>query len=325
MTILTHLLLFLLSAAIIWFFAGLLIDSVSRVAKRFHQSGFTVAFFVLGILTSISEISVMLNSTINKAPQVSAGNLSGASFVILLFLVPFLAIGGNGVQLRNTLTKQHLILALFVILLPTLLLLDGGVLISEGILCLLAYGTLLYFIRKQNPKSVPEIVEEVEEELVKKQRTTRSDFLKILGGAVFIFVAGNLLVNEAMYFSKILSVPASIIGLLFLSIGTNVPELVIAFRSILKKHKDIAFGDYLGSTLANTATFGVLAIFNRGFAVEASEFVFTAILMIIGFIAFYSFAVSKNKISRKEGWLLISVYVLFVMVQFVNLVRFATD
>lgn len=325
MTILTHLLLFLLSAAIIWYFAGMLIDAIERVAKRFHQNSFTVAFFVLGFLTSISEISVMVNSTINKVPQISAGNLAGASFVILIFVVPFLAIAGNGITLKNTLTRKHLALALFIVALPTLFLLDGRASWSEGLICLLAYGSLLYVVRQHNSQSIPQIIEEVEEELVNKRHTTITDSLKILGGAVFIFLAGHLLVQEAVFFSEVLNVPSSIIGLLLLSIGTNVPELVIAFRSVLKKRPNIAFGDYLGSTLANTATFGVLAMLNRGFSIEASEFFITAILVVIGFILFYKFATSKNKISRKEGCYLLSIYIIFVTLQFITLIRFATN
>jgi cation:H+ antiporter len=325
MSTFTHILLFLLSAGVIWFFAGMLVDAIDRVAKRFNQSGFTVAFFVLGFLTSISEISVMVNSTIDKVPQISAGNLSGASFVILMLVVPFLAISGNGVLLRNTLTRKHLAIALFVISLPTLFLLDGRASWSEGLICLLVYGSLLYFIRQHNTHSIPQIIEEVEEELVDKDQTIFIDSLKILGGALFIFLAGHLLVQEAVYFSEIMSVPSSIIGLLLLSIGTNVPELVIAFRSILKGRKDIAFGDYLGSTLANTATFGVLAISNSSFNVEENEFLFTAILMIIGFTMFYIFATSKNKITRKEGFYLAGIYAIFVLVQFATLIKFATD
>ena len=47
MTVLIHLLLFLLSAASIWFLTGHLIESVDRVARRLRKSEFTVALFVL--------------------------------------------------------------------------------------------------------------------------------------------------------------------------------------------------------------------------------------------------------------------------------------
>jgi cation:H+ antiporter len=318
MDIVVHIFLFLLSAAVIWFFAGLLIESVNRVAIRFNQSGFTTAFFVLGFLTSISEISVMVNSSINKTPQISAGNLIGASFVILLFLVPLMAVVGNGIALKHTLHHKNLGLALFVAALPVFLVLDGNITLNEGVLCLLAYAILIYSINKQHNESLPKVVKAVEHDLIKDKHTTTWDVIKIIAGAAFIFIAGHLLVEEALYFSLLFNAPASLIGLVVLSIGTNIPELVIAVRSIVKNHKEIAFGDYVGSAVTNTLVFAFLPWFNKGFVVESSEFIYTAVLTVIGFAGFFIAAKTKNNISRKEGWWLLGVYFIFILVQIIN-------
>lgn len=319
-----HFLSLIFSAAIIWFFAGILVESAGNVARRFHQSGFTVAFFLLGFLTSISEFSVMVNASLEGNPQVSAGNLIGASFVLILCVVPVLAIVGNGVTIRNTLSTQNLALALVVVALPALLVLDGDLNRQEGLLCLLLYVTLLYQIRKQVSGKAPQLVKAVETELIEKKHAGWWDLAKIIVGAGAIFGAGHLLVQEAVFFSGALGVPSSIIGLLLLSIGTNVPELVIAIRSILKKRKDIAFGDYLGSTVANTVLFSFLPLVNGRFTLEAKEFQATALLTIAGFIGFFLAAKSKSNISRHEGYVLVSVYALFVLVQGVYFIYFAT-
>lgn len=328
MIIFGHALLFLVSAAIIWFFGGLLIDSIDRVAKRFHQSGFTVAFFVLGFLTSISEISVMVNSTINHAPQISAGNLSGASLVILLGIIPLLAIVGKGIELKQTIHRSHMAFALVAIAIPTLFLLDGSVGINEGIISILAYGTMLYLIKNGNHHGVGDVLGEVREELVDPEhdraRTTLKDIGKILLGAVFIFVAGHFLVEEAVFFSNFLHVPASLIGLLVLSIGTNVPEIVIAVRSILRHRSDIAFGDYLGSALTNTLIFGLLPLLNGRFTIaQPGEFMLTAVLMVIGFTALYNLAVSGRRLTRDEGKTLLFLYGIFFAAQAVSFIRLA--
>jgi cation:H+ antiporter len=325
MIIAVHLLLFILSAAILWFFAGLVVEATASVAKQFNRNGFTVSFFVLGLLTSIGEISVMINSTLDGVPQVSVGNLVGASFVILLLIVPILAAVGNGVRLSHTLEREQLLVALLVVLLPTLFVLDGSVSISEGVLCLLGYGTLFYFIEgrkwhwQKDANSVPTIVEEVGEELVDARHTTFGDAIKIIIGAIFIFLAGNLLVGEVEFFSSFFHVPGSALALLVLSIGTNVPELAIAVRSISEHHVDIAFGNYLGSAVANTLVFGILVLFNGRFTIEAHSFMFTAFLMLIGLVAFYIFSNSKQTISRAEGVALVSIYGIFLLAQFASL------
>jgi cation:H+ antiporter len=319
MTVLAHLLRFLLSGAGIWVLTGRLVESVDRVARRLRRSGFTTAVFVLGFVTSISELSVMINATVRGAPQVSAGNLVGASIVVLLGLIPFLAILGNGVRLNNALTGSQLALALSVVALPALCLADGVATRTEGLLCLLVHGTLFYRLCRSDASSVPEVVEDVTEELVDKRPVAASDSVVIVGGAILIFVAGNVLVEETVYFSVVLSVPSSIIGLLVLSIGTNTPELVMAVRSVQKGRKDIAFGNYMGSALTNTLLFGFLALRNGPFAVEKREFVIAGLVMAVGFAAFYVLALSGNRISRREGMMLALVYGAFALIQIRNL------
>lgn len=322
MAIIVHISTFLASAAVIWFFAGLLIGAVDRIAKRFNKSDFTVAFFVLGFLTSISEISVAVNSGLDGVPQVSAGNLIGASFVLLLFIVPILAIVGNGVELRNTLSRRNLLCALGLVLLPALLIVDGDATRREGIIILAAYVTLLYLIRSE--RSPLKEVGEVKDELLDKKKTVW-DAVKIVVGAALIFVSGHFLVQETVFFANLLSVPISLIGLIILSIGTNIPEISIGFRAIFERHKDVALGDYLGSAVTNVPIFGILAVTNGPFNVEPSEFMVTILLMVGGLAAFYIFAGSKKRISRKEGFALFAFYGVFLALQFMNLARFATD
>lgn len=316
---LLHLIYFLLSATVIWFFSGLLVDSVDRVAKRFHKNGFTVAFFVLGLMTSISEISVMVNSSLNRTPQVSAGNLSGASMVILFLIVPLLAIMNKGIGLSGSMRRPTLALSLLAIFLPALCMADGRVELFEGVLALGSYLVLLYFVRHV-PPTVSEVTTMVSEELTQHKHATLRDSMIIIAGALAIFLAGHSLVEESVYFAQMFAIPPSIIGLLLLSVGTNVPELVIAVRSIRKQHADIAFGDYMGSAVANTLIFGFLTVLSGPFSVEASEFTLSAGIMLLGLPLLFWFASTGFTLSRKEGSILLTVYVGFVLAQLTNVI-----
>jgi cation:H+ antiporter len=327
MHIFVHLLWLLLSGGLLWFFSGIIIEAVNAVAERFHQSGFTVAFFVRGFITSLEEVAVMTNSLIKGVPEISAGNIVGASFVVLFVIVPVAAIFGKGVELRNVLDKRHLAIALLVTTLPVLFTFDGDVRKSEGLLALLVYLALLYFIQRgkwwnKKQDSVPEIIEEVEEEIIAKKHANRMDLLKVLGGALIIFVASDILVQQSIYFSNLLHIPGSVLGLLLLPIGTNLAGLVIAIQAVKQGRDDIAFGDYLGSAVANTVVFAFLALIGGPFTVSASDFLIPAILMVLGTISFFIFSFTKDIISVKEGIALFLFYVLFVMSQFLALFGF---
>lgn len=317
MQILGHFILAQIAITVIWLSAGMLIRSIREIARIFHKSGFFVSFFVLGFLTSIGEISVAVNSTLEDVPQISAGNLVGASFVLLMFVIPLLAVIGKGIHLKKMLLTRNLAFALAVIVLPSIIVLDGNISWDEGIILLLAYGALLFALLREKPQNH-------EETAVKgKKNALRFDFLKIVIGAAAIFAAGHVLVSESVYFAELLHIPGSLIALFALSIGTNIPELAVGVRAVLEKETDIAFGDYVGSAVVNTAIFGFLALANGGFRIEGGVFIGSAILSVAGFSILYTFARSRQHISSREGWILLSFYAAFLVVQLVNIVIFS--
>lgn len=315
--ILGHVALFVLSMAVIWFFGGRLVDSTDRMAHRLHKSGFRVAFFVLGFITSISELSVMVNATLDGAPEISAGNLAGASIVIFLLIIPFLAIRSHGIRLAHTLTKWQLLVALLAVFLPAALMADGIATPNEGLLCLLMYALLIYVMRQRLHVTIPPLPIAPGEPHGPLDRfiTASRDVIGIIVGGVIIFFASRILIDETQFLSAFLGIPGSFIGLVILSIGTNIPELVIALRAVQKKHTGIALGNYLGSAITNTVLFGLLVLLNGRFLIDAAEFSVTSIVTGVGLIAFYWFARSKNILSRMEGWILAAMYIVFVIFQ----------
>lgn len=314
MHVLVQILIFIAAGTVIWYFSGVLIQAVDKFARRLNKSGFVVGFFILGFLTSIGEISVATNSLIDGVPQVSIGNLVGASFVILLLIMPLLAIMGDGVKLNGALTGRNLFIALLVILLPALLVIDGNVTFVEGVVALLAYVVLLFAIRNQKHVAVDMPALDVS---ISRSAMVFA-LLQMILGTVSIFIAGNILVDQSIYFAGLLGISPSLVGLLLLSIGTNVPEIVIALRAVVQKQQGIAFGGYLGSTATNTVTFALVALLGGPFLLTSTNFFITSILLLIGFILFYLFARSSDSISRKEGFVLLGIYVLFVLVQAVT-------
>jgi len=319
MDTLVHIIILLLSVGIVWFFADVLIDAVGRISRRYCKSGFFTAFFILGFLTSIGEISVAINSNLAGVPGVSAGNLIGASFVVLLLIVPLLALIGKGIRLNEAVSKTTLTVMLVVIALPALVIIDGDVTRTEGLLALLAYGTVAYALyRKHAPISA---CDPIEEDRGGRARGMASDLLRVLISGVAVFAAAHFLVEQAVYFAGALNVPGSLIGLLILSLGTNIPEIVIAIRAILRGRTDIAFGDYLGSAAMNTLVFGGLAITAGSFAVEASQFVMTTVLLVSGLVMLWIFARSRLTISRTEGAVLLLFYIVFFLLQIWNIFR----
>ncbi|PIS15689.1 hypothetical protein COT62_02310 [Candidatus Roizmanbacteria bacterium CG09_land_8_20_14_0_10_41_9] len=304
--------LYLLSFVFIWFGSGLIVSSIDTFARKLRISSFALSFFVLGLFTSIPEISLGINSIVEKEPEILVGDIIGEVIVIYLLLIPTLAIIGNGIKLNRQLNNQNLLLAMLVCLTPAFLISDRILSLSEGLLLILLYGLLFYFIEKNQG-----ILEAVERKFAHPDGREFLYIGKIILGTGIVFLSSRYLVDRTVFFSQILNISPFLISLIALSLGTNLPELSVGIRSLYSGKKDIAFGDYVGSAAANTLILGVLTIFNGSSIVIPNHFFQRFFFMFIGLSLFYFFSRSKNDISRIEGIGLLYIYLLFLLVEIV--------
>ena len=306
-----HLIFYLVAFFILWYCSGIIVNSVGRLAHKLKLSSFAVSFFVLGILTSIPEFSVGINSIINKTPDIFVGNLLGASLVLFILIIPLLAVFGGGVKLIHQLNENNLIFSLLVVAAPVFLIADNILTRTEGVFLILIYIILFYFIEKKD--GLMAVSKGLGNFFPKKHFI--EDSIEIVLASIIIFITSKFIVNETIYFASFFHVSEFIIGLIVLSLGTNLPELSLAIKSIFLGKKEVALGDYLGSAAANTLLFGVFTLLN-GKRVNVSVYSFRILLLtLLGLGVFYLFSRSKNEISKQEGKILLLIYLLFVISQ----------
>ena len=144
--IIFRIILYFASFFVIWYCSGIIIKSVENLAQKFKVSQFAMSFFVLGILTSIPEFSIGINSLINNTPDIFVGNLLGASLIIFIFIIPILAVFGGGVKLVHQLNENNLIFSLLVVAAPVFLIADNVLTRTEGLYLIIIYFILFNFI-----------------------------------------------------------------------------------------------------------------------------------------------------------------------------------
>ena len=311
MPIVFNLLLFVISILGLWYSSEIILKCVGHLSNKLRLSPFIVSFFLLGFLTSLPEMNIGLNSIIHKTPDIFVGNLTGASIVLFLLVIPLLAVFGGSIVLSRQLPQNKLILSILSIITPFLLLLDGSLNYFDSFVSVAAYFLLISSMRHKK-------------HLFKKVVNVKSkavgfspifDLIKIITGSILIYFSSKILVDKTIYFAQLFHVPVLIISFLLLSIGTNLPELVITLKAIINHKKEIAFGSYVGSAVVNTLIFGVLIFINGEFVVTGNGFLINLIIFSFGLFLFYRFSTTKNDISRKEGLALLFLYLLLVSIK----------
>jgi cation:H+ antiporter len=274
------------------------------------MSSFAVSFFVLGILTSVPEFSVGLNSIINKTPDIFVGNLVGASLVLFVFVIPIMAVFGSGVKMIHQLSDNDLIFALLVVAAPIFLIADNVLTRTESVFLILIYIVLFYFIEKK--KGLMQVMKQTN---LFKGKKSIEDGLELLLAIVITFFVSRYIVNTTVSLAEYFKVSSFMISIVFLSLGTNIPEISLAIRSVLMGKKEVALGDYLGSAAANTLFFGIFTFLNGARINISSYSLRTLLITLFGLGVFYLFSQSKKEISKKEGRVLLLIYLLFIISQ----------
>ncbi|MBI4008932.1 hypothetical protein HY357_01750, partial [Candidatus Roizmanbacteria bacterium] len=130
-----------------------------------------------------------------------------------------------------------------------------------------------------------------------------------------VFIASNIIVSETVYFANLLNISVFYISLLVVALGTDLPEISLLIRSLMSGKRELAMGDFFGAAAASTLLFGIFTILSGGEVLVINNFWVTFVFIILAIVLLYVFSRSKNFITRKEGLVMLGVYILFIFVE----------
>ncbi len=309
MDITTHIAILILSGIILTVSASVIVRQATALAHTIGLSTFTVGFLFLGVMTSMPEIFVALQSARDGVPQLSAGNLLGGSILLLSAVMGMTAVFLGKITLDHHLSMREIWAMMGVIAIPALVLWDGSLTRPDGLLLITVYGLHALFLNtaKNNTHQ--------------KKKTHGANPFRIImvlvAGLGGVFIASRLIVTSAGAIMGVFSIAPIVFGLFVLSLGTNLPEIALAIQSIRSRRREIAFGDFLGSSAANTLILGALALFSP-FSVSGNGKLQGALILLFSVTIYFLWAVSSGRtITRKEGIGLLVFYLLFVLYELI--------
>ncbi len=315
--------------------ADLLVSNVKKIADRWKIDIFIMGL-ILGLLTSVPEMILASNAIRQGYGELSLGNLLGG-IIILLGLV----LGVSIIVNRQIRTDGHIwkvLPGMMLFALPLLLGLKGTLNRWDGLVMILAYGVMVAYdywhTRKTSLlklRTLPKLVEatsEEEEDFIgwwrKKQRIWRPlrwlvnpQVWRALFGFILVVVSANLIMILAEKLLVVFNLSEVFLGAVVFAVGTNLPEIVVAFRSFLCKVGELSTSHIMGSAIGNILIIGVLLQFTQFQTGPTLIFGLTglAIALLAGlFLLFYK---TDRRFSRFEGFILLSIYLAYIGAQII--------
>lgn len=312
MPILSQSLILVVSLVVLAKSADLVVKNLVKIANIMRLSTFLVSFVILGAATSTPELFVGINAVAENSPQLSLGNVMGASIVLLSLITGLTALITGKVVVDATFTKRDLFVMNLVILMPIILLYDGALSKLDSAVMFLVYGIYVVRVYRERHKLSHPIVNHNHKSQIAKR------LLMLLVGFLGLAFASNYAVDSAIVLATALKIPILLLGILVFSIGTNFPELIIALTAIRKKQKTIVLGNVMGSATTNTLVLAIVSFLQPFEVLDLSTFIVSVFFLVTTVVSFSFFIKSKNEISRLEGVFLLSIYAFFVITEIIS-------
>ena len=141
----------------------------------------------------------------------------------------------------------------------------------------------------------------------------------LIAGLALLAYSGDKAVEHSAIIALELGIPPLMIGLLLVSLGTDLPEIINSIISSALNHGDINVGDSLGSVLAQMSlVLGLLPFLAGTFKVKRKEIGIIGACEVLALMLAVSIA-EKGNISQINGLFLVASWPIFML-----LIRSAT-
>jgi K+-dependent Na+/Ca+ exchanger-like protein len=186
----------------------------------------------------------------------------------------------------------------------------------QGVILLFcAIGYIVYTIYEEktikNKTIEKEIIEEVE---LKEINSGVIIVIYLILGILGLKFGSNFVVDNSILIAEKFGLSENIIGMTIIAVGTALPEIITGIIAAKRNETDLLLGNITGSNILN-----LLLLIGLGAVISPiklmSNFNMTMLVLIAVTILlkFVSNINKNNELDKKEGVLLITIYVIYIL------------
>jgi cation:H+ antiporter len=321
------LIFFILGLVLLIVGAEALVHGASHLALSLGISPLVVGLTVVAFGTSSPEFAVSISTAIAGSADLAMGNVVGSNIFNVLFI---LGISAMIVPLavHSQVIRLDVPIMIGVTVIGMAFALDGTISRFEGIglfLGLLAYTWFLIRLSRNETNKTASATATTQ----KSDRSFKSMALNIafiVVGLVLLVFGSRWLVDGAVMLAKAIGVDDLVIGLTIISAGTSLPEVATSILAAIRKKRDIAVGNVVGSNIFNIlGVLGLATIVSpNGITVSSAIIAFDGPVMLAVAVACLPIFISGREIARWEGFVFIVYYIAYTAYLILNATNHAT-
>ncbi len=294
-------------------FSDIFVEAASSLSTSLKVPKMLIALTVASFGTCAPELAISFNSISSGNPDMTLANVIGSSIVNILLIVGIAAIV-RPIKVKERTIKRELpilviITGAFFVLLSDMLFKKGGVntLTRADAIMLLCWFILFMFyiigILRKNKKDEQEV----------PKFTLKKSILLIIISLIVIIVSSDLVVDNAVILAERIGISQKIIAMTIIVIGTSLPELTMTVNAARKNEFDMAVGNIIGTNIFNICIVLGLPIAIYGSVSSTAFNLVDSCIVLLSAIMFYICGKSEKELSRREGILMVSLFLIYYL------------
>ena len=301
--------------------SDLLVDSASAIAVKCKVPKMLIALTIVSFGTCAPEVAISFNSVMAKNGTMAFANVVG-SCIVNVFLIIGLAAIVKQIKVKHNTIKKELPILLLVTTTFSILMLDSLFNVkshnvfsrADGIVLILLFIMFVaYLIQLFRGRAIDEVEEKVE---VKYDSVIIASIVLILS-IVMICISSDIIVTNATKLAKLLGLSEKIITMTAIVIGTSLPELMLTVTSAKKGEFDMTIGNIVGTNIFNVCIVLGLPVAIYGDILLVNFSIVDILVVFLSSLNLFLFARSERTISKKEGTIMLLIFLVYYVYLFV--------
>lgn len=300
--------------------SDILVESASSIAIKCKVPKMLIALTIVSFGTCAPEVAISFNSVLAKNGTMAFANVIG-SCIVNVFLIIGLAALIKPIKIKhNTIKKELPILLLVttsfcVLMLDSLFNKNSNNIFSraDGITLILLFtmfvAYLIQLFRKRNK-------DDLEEKVEAKYDNILISLIILVLSIIMVIISSEIIVTNATKLAKIIGISEKIITMTIIVIGTSLPELMLTVTSAKKGEFEMTIGNIIGTNIFNICIVLGLPVALYGDIALKSFSIIDILTVFLSSLSLYLFAKSEKKISKKEGLIMLAIFLAYYIYLF---------
>ncbi len=228
--------------------ADTFVVGATQIGASLGMTPFAIGVLIVGFGTSFPELASSIAAVIQNSPEIVVANAVGSNITNILLVVGFIVVMGGKIVIKRDLIKSELPIFFIATAHFVAMIYDGVV---DRVESMLLVGTFAAYIWYLFADAQDEDNVDLQKDKGRRPQLQARSLAFFALGLMAVLTGAHFAIQMVINIGSALSIPVEVISIAAIALGTSLPELFVAIKSVQRGEGELAIGSIFGSNAFN--------------------------------------------------------------------------